>query len=99
MKSQLTIIGNFKKSCLEERKSKINILKMRAGKLYEEWVDIFGRDTPVPIDRAWHNLAVAMDEIQTADQCDPRIETAREQLAQANWIINCEQSESNSKPH
>ena len=98
MKSQLTITGGYKKADLEERKSNINVLEKLASQLHEEWIAIFGQDTPVPIDRAWHNLVFAMQDIQTADRCDPRIEIAREQLDQAKWVINCEQSESNTKP-
>jgi len=79
-------------------KAKINDLERRASELHEDWIAIFGQDTPVPIDRAYHNLIFAMQDIQTADRCDPRIEMAREQLDQAKWILNFEQSESNSKP-
>jgi len=98
MKAQLRITSEYNKDEIGGRKSAIKELQDRARQLHEKWFGIFGWDTPVPIDMAWHNLTVAMKEIQTADRCRPYIEEAREQLDQTEWIISCEQSKSDSKP-
>jgi len=97
MKAQLRITAAYNVAEIADRKSAINELEDRAHQLHEEWFDVFGWDTPVPIDEAHHNLVFAMENIQTADQCRPYIGTAREQLDMAEWVINCERSEDNPK--
>lgn len=98
MKAQLRITAAYNEAEIADRKSAINELEDRAHQLHEEWFDVFGWDTPVPIDEAHHNLVFAMTNIQSADRCRLHIETAREQLNMAEWVINCEQSEGNLKP-
>lgn len=89
---QLDITGGFEKEELKKRKGKISNLQERAKALHEDWIAVFGSaDTPVPIDRAWHNLSVALDSIQTEMQYKSRVAMAEEQLDQAEWIIDQEE--------
>lgn len=90
---QLDITAGFQKGELEKRKGRIGGLQERAKALHEDWVAVFGSaDTPVPIDRAWHNLSVALDSIQAEMQYKGRVAIAEEQLDQAEWIVNQEES-------
>lgn len=90
--TQLDITNSFDKQALDSRKEQITGLQSRANNLLEEWRAIFGAaDTPVPIDRAWHNLTVAMESIQKEPQYKSRVTMAEEQLEQAEWIVNEEQ--------
>jgi hypothetical protein len=86
---QLDITGRFDKQTLSKRKKRIRDLQTRAKRIYEDWVAVFGAaDTPVPVDRAWHNLSVALDSIQREMQYKSRVAMAEEQLDQAEWIID-----------
>lgn len=86
---QLDITGGFEKEELQERKQRISELQERAKALHEDWMAVFGSaDTPVPIDRAWHNLSVALDSIQTELQYKSRVAMAEEQLDQAEWVVD-----------
>lgn len=90
--TQLDITNSFDKQALDRRKQRISNLRSRANTLIKDWQSIFGTaDTPVPIDRAWHNLTLAMEAVQGESQFKSRIAMAEEQLDQAEWIVEAEQ--------
>jgi hypothetical protein len=84
---QLDITGGFEKETFDERRNQINSLLDRATELYEEWAYVFGIDTPIPIDKAWHNLTIALENIQKDSSYRDRISLAKEGLNQAEWLL------------
>jgi hypothetical protein len=83
----MSLTGGFGER-VEERKEEIRELQGRAHELHVRWVKTFGpHDTPVPIDRAWNNLHIALEDVQ-GDPPEDRIAAAREQLDQTDWILS-----------
>lgn len=92
VETQLQLTNELEKESLATRKELVQSLQRRARKLHKRWADIFGpHDTPVPIDRGWRNLTIAFSDIQSKEVYEDRISMAKEQLDQAEWILEHEQ--------
>jgi hypothetical protein len=87
-------LGIFGEEAAERRREAIGRLEGEARALTKQWQDRFGlHDTPVPIDRGYHNLAIALRNVGE-DDADDRIAAAIDHLAQAKWILE-QEDESN----
>jgi hypothetical protein len=85
--SPLSIFG---KECIERRREAIKRLEAESGVLAREWWRTFGsHDTPVPVDRGHHNIALALRNVGE-ESADKRIAAAATHLAVARWVIEQE---------
>lgn len=92
--AQLEITGGFGEST-DDRTQRIQSLQSRAQELYKQWADAFGpHDTPVPIDRGWNELSVALEKVQYS-RSESHIDLAVEYLDEASWVIA---TETNTEP-
>jgi len=89
MTPQLTLTAGFGDD-VDRRKEEIHRLQRYAQTLINDWREAFGHDTPVPIDRAYHNLHCGLEAVQHPERAVGRIETAREQLASATHLLATE---------
>jgi hypothetical protein len=83
-------LGIFGEECVERRREAIERLEAESELLARQWRHTFGsHDTPVPVDRGYHNLVIALRNVGE-ESADKRIAAAVTHLAVARWVIERE---------
>jgi len=62
----------------------------------KRWRGIFGIDTPVEIDRAYHQLCIALRKCQT-EEAKGHIEQAKDHLEHSDWMMKNESGSGSKK--